>query len=552
MQTSDGGLAGSVTPDLAQRPAAGIARGAALIACLTLLSRMFGLVRTLVFSQTVGAGCLGTAYVTANQVPNLVYELVLGGALTSAMVPVLARSAERAASDPAEKARVGQTSSALLTWSVVILVPLTLVVAAAAGPIASLLNPANPNTHCVRADVVNATGHMLEVFAPQVVLYGLSVVLYGLLQAYRRFAGPAIGPAISSLVVIAACLAFVPLDHGLPLSRPPLPAELVLSAGTTLGIGALVAVGMVPAWRLHLRLRPALRFPPGVARRAGGLALVGVVELVVIDLSSVVAIALSNGRGSTGAIVIFNYASQVFNSVAAVLAISVVISAFPVLSARDGPAFDRTCAGSTRAVLLLSWLGTAVIGAMAVPVAHVLARQPDQVPELIEAFALFAPGIAGVAVITNLSRVMFAIGRLRVAAAVVAGSWLLVITADVVLGELAPARLVVAALALGNTIGQTVVAIPMVIATRRICGRAALHGVGHATLAGLAAGTVSTAVGVTVCLAAPVSGKLMAAAIATVAVGCAVIAFGVVAYSLDHGDLKTILAWLRQVAGRRN
>ena len=64
---------------------------------------MFGLIRTLVFSQTVGAGCLGTAYVTANQVPNLVYELVLGGALTSAMVPVLARSAERA--DPTRRKR---------------------------------------------------------------------------------------------------------------------------------------------------------------------------------------------------------------------------------------------------------------------------------------------------------------------------------------------------------------------------------------------------------------------------------------------------------------
>jgi Lipid II flippase MurJ/Endonuclease/Exonuclease/phosphatase family len=60
-----------------------------------------GLVRTLVFSQTVGAGCLGAAYVTANQVPNLLYELVLGGALTSVMVPVLARSAERAASTAA-------------------------------------------------------------------------------------------------------------------------------------------------------------------------------------------------------------------------------------------------------------------------------------------------------------------------------------------------------------------------------------------------------------------------------------------------------------------
>ena len=76
----------------------GIARGAMLVAGLTILSRVLGLVRTLVFSQTVGASCLGTAYVTANQVPNLLYELILGGALTSAMVPVLARSAANAAS----------------------------------------------------------------------------------------------------------------------------------------------------------------------------------------------------------------------------------------------------------------------------------------------------------------------------------------------------------------------------------------------------------------------------------------------------------------------
>jgi putative peptidoglycan lipid II flippase len=541
---------GSATSDLAQRTAAGITRGAVLIAGLTLVSRVFGLVRTLVFSQTVGASCLGTAYVTASQVPNLVYELVLGGALTSAMVPVLARSAERAASDPAEKARVSQITSALLTWSVIILVPLTLVMAAAAGPVASLLNPANASVHCVHAEVVNATSNMLEVFAPQVVLYGLSVVLYGLLQAYRRFAGPALGPAISSLVIIAACLAFVPLSKGLPLSELPPSAELVLSVGTTLGITALVLVGVVPTWRLHLRLRPALRFPPGVARRAGGLALVGVVELAIIDLSSVVAITLANGRGSTGAIVIFNYASQVFNSMAAILAISVVISAFPVLSARDGSAFDRTCAGSTRAVLLLSWLGTAVIAAVAIPAAHVLARQSDQVSELIEAFALFAPGVAGVAVISNLSRVMFAIGRLKVAAAALAGSWLLVIAADVVLAELAPARLVVAALSLGNTIGQTVVAIPLVIATRRIRGRAAVQGVSHATLAGLAAGAAGAAVGVAVCLALPVSGKLLAVGVAVLAAGGAVIAFGVVAYVLDQGDLKPVAARLRRVARR--
>ena len=86
----------------------------------------------------------------------------------------------------------------------------------------------------------------------------------------------------------------------------------------------------------------------------------------------------------------------------------------------------------------MSWLGTAVIAAIAIPAAHVLASQPGQSPELVEAFVLFAPGMAGIAVISNLSRVMFAIGRLKVAAAALAGSWLLVIEADVVLAELAP------------------------------------------------------------------------------------------------------------------
>jgi putative peptidoglycan lipid II flippase len=546
------GLAGPTDPSLAQRLSEGIARGAVVVASLTIFSRILGLVRTLVFSQTVGASCLGTAYVTANQVPNLLYELILGGALTSAMVPVLARSAERAASDPAEKARVSQITSALLTWTVVIVVPLTVAIVAAAGPIASLLNPANPNAHCARADIVGVTADMLRVFAPQALLYGLSVVLYGLLQSYRRFVAPSIGPGISSLVLIACYLAFVPLNKGLPLAQLPVAAELVLSVGTTLGVAALVVVALPPTWRLHLRFRPILRFPPGIARRAGGLALVGVVELIAVDIANVVAIALANWRGETGAIVLFNYGSQVFNSIAAILALSIVVSAFPVMSAREGPDLDRTSAGSTRAVLLMSWLGTAVIAAIAIPAAHVLAKQPDQVRPLIWTFVLFAPGIAGVAVIANLSRVMFVIGRLKVAAAALAGSWLLVTVADVVLVQLVPDRLVPAALALGTTIGQLVVAIPLIFVTRRICGPAAVHGSGHAALAGLAACAAGATVGLAVCLAIPLHHKLEAAALALPAAGCAIIAFFVVAYLLDDGDLRAVLAWVRRVARPRS
>jgi putative peptidoglycan lipid II flippase len=546
------GLASAATEATGRRlrDAPGIARGAAVIGGLTVFSRIFGLVRTVVFAQTVGATCLGTAYATANQVPNLVYELVLGGALTSAMVPVLARSAERSAGDPEQKAIVSQTTSALLTWSVLILVPLTLIVIGVAGPVASLLNPVNPNAHCVRSDMIATTADMLRVFAPQVVLYGLSVVLFGLLQAYRRFAGYALAPLVSSLVLIASYLAFAPLGKGLPLSRLPVTAQLVLSVGTTLGIAALVLVPAVPTWRLHLRLRPMLRFPPGVARRAGGLALVGVIELVASDLWTLIVITLANGRGSTGALVLFNYANQVFSTLNAILVLSIVLSVFPVLAARDGPAFDKASAGSTRAVVLAAWLGAALIAAVAVPAAHVLAKQPGQASQLITGFVMFAPGLVGVGVIANLSRVMLAMGRLKVAAVAVAASWLLSMAAMAILAELVPAHLVVAALALGTTIGQTAAAIPLVIITRRIRGPAAVHGISRATLAGLAAAAAAAMAGAAVSNALPVSHKLLDAGVGAAAACCAIIAFGVVAFLLDDGDLRAALVRLQQLIAR--
>ena len=353
-------LAESADPPLAQRLGGGIARGAAVVASLTILSRILGLVRTLVFSQTVGASCLGTAYVTANQIPDLLYELILGGALTSAMVPVLARSAERAARDPAEKARVGDITSALLTWSVIIVVPLVLVIVAAAGPIASLLNPSNPNAHCVRPDMIAVTGeHAAGVRSPGPAVRALGRPLRtaAVVPPVRRAVHRPRDLQPGAHFLLSRLRA---PEQGPSLVQLPVTAEFVLSVGTTLGIAALVVVAIPPTWRLHLRFRPALRFPPGVARRAGGLALVGVIELIAIDLANVVAIDLANGHGKTGAIVLFNYASQVFSSISAILALSIVVSAFPVLSAREGPEFDRTSAGSTRAVLAHgSWLGTA-------------------------------------------------------------------------------------------------------------------------------------------------------------------------------------------------
>ena len=464
--------------------ARGIARGALIVALLTGLSRVLGLVRTVVFAQTVGAGCLGTAYVTANQVPNLIVELAIGGALSSAMVPVLARSASRAATDPQAKAHVEQTSSALLSWSVLILLPVTVVVTAAAVPISGLLNPVNPNADCAHGDVLNETTFMLVSFAPQILLYGISVVLFGLLQAFRKFGATSLAPVLGNVVTITAYLIFASLDHNAPLAGTPLGANLVLSVGTTMNIGMMVLVTLPATWRLRLRWRPTLRFPPGVVGRASGLALVGLLEFVAADICSVIAIDLANGHGNTGALVLFNYGNLVFTAVCSVLPLAIVTSAFPVLSATDGDEFDRTSAGSNRAVMLMSMLSTAIMIAVTLPAAHVLTQRQDQVQPLALSFLLYAPGVAGFAIVTNLSRVLFALGKLKAAGVALVAQQLVPAALTVPLVLLAPPRLTVEALALACSAGFTMVAIPTVIATRRLRGRAAVAGLGHATLAG--------------------------------------------------------------------
>jgi putative peptidoglycan lipid II flippase len=530
------------------RVASGIARGAFIVAVLTGLSRVLGLVRTVVFAHSVGATCLGTAYVTANQVPNLIVELAIGGALSSAMVPVLARSANRAATDPSAKKNVEQISSALLTWSVVILLPVTLLIAATAGPISALLNPVNPNADCPHADMINATSFMLITFAPQIMLYGFSVVLFGLLQAYRRFGATSLAPVVGNVVTITSYLVFASLDHSATLARTPLVAMLVLSIGTTMNIGMLVIVSLPATWRLHLRWRVTLRFPPGVVRRASGLALVGLLEFLAADIYSVVTINLANGHGDTGALVLVNYGNLVFTAICSVLPLAIVISAFPVLSASEGDAFDRTSAGSSRAVMLLSLLSTAVMIAVALPAAHVLTQKSDQVAPLAQAFLLFAPGVAGFAIVTNLSRVLFALGKLKVAGIGLVAQQLLPAALSFPMVLLAPPRLAVGALALASSIGQIATAVPMVAATRRLRGRPALAGLGHATLAGVAAAAAGAAAGLAVTLVMPTGGAIFEACAGAVATILAVVVFGAVAYALDKGDTRVAVGRLHQFA----
>ncbi|MBO0878400.1 MAG: hypothetical protein J2P19_33950, partial [Pseudonocardia sp.] len=509
----------------ARQRSRGIGRAAVIIGVITVLARLVGFGRQVVFAHTVGTTCLGTAYTTANMVPNIIYDIVLGGALASVVVPVLAGPALLAGrtrpAGPTGEERTGQQeaaareiTSALLTWTVVLLVPVSAVVALAAHPIESaLLGDAGG---CPRGDMVGVGTRMLIVFAPQVLLYGLAVVLYGILQSHRRFAAPALAPLLSSLVVVGAYAgfgvvggAYVNRLHSLPPE-----AEYLLSGGTTLGVLALVLTAVVPAWRLHIGVRPTFRFPTGVGSRVRKLAIAGVLTLVAQDASVAVVIVLANRYGDPGALVIYGFAWAVFVVPFAVLAVPIATSTFPELSATaetgrtaaappspllDGPqagGFDETAAASTRAVMLASWLGAAALVGARLPLASVFeSHVAASASMLAVALAAFAPGLIGYGLSANLSRVLYARGRNGAPAVAMCAGWLLVIVADLVIVPFVPRDRVVLALGAGTSVGLTVAGVALLVLVRRERGAAALAGVTRAFLAGLAGCAAGATVG---------------------------------------------------------
>jgi putative peptidoglycan lipid II flippase len=555
----ENGDPGRTTPS-GGRVARGVAGAAVLIGTVTIAARAVGFGKTLVFARTVESGCLSTAYYTANQIPTILFEIVAGGALASMVVPVLAGPARRAASEAGARADVSRIASALLTWTIVGLVPVSVIIAVLARPLMSVMVGAPPN--CDTAQVVAVSTRMLVVFSPQVVLYGVAVVLYGVLQAHRRFLGPALAPLVSSVVVIVAYLMFVPLadGHRDDLARLPSGAELALSVGTTLGVVALVVTVLGPMARLRTGLRPTLRFPPGVAVRVRRLAVAGLATLLAQQAAMLVVIRLANGGGGGGALAVYNYAWALYQVPYAVLAVPIATSAFPVLSARmsdgDTRGFDAMAAGTTRAVVLVSCAAAGVLAAVAVPVARVflLGTHSTIAPaELADAIVAFAPGLVGYGLIAHAGRALYACGRGRAAASATVAGWLVVMAAQAAFTLGAPRGLVVPALGLGSTAGMTVAGVLLLVALGRVRGRAVLSGLGRTLGGGLLGGAAGYAAGAWTVSAVGPGGPAASVGVTALAAVVAGVVFAAVVAAVARRDLMAALSRtpLRRLPGVR-
>ncbi|WP_406831127.1 lipid II flippase MurJ [Pedococcus sp. KACC 23699] len=481
-----------------------IARAAGLIAVVTLLARIVGFGRTLVFSKGVGTTGVGDIYQTINVIPNVVYEVAAGGVLAAVAVPLIA--GQLGLGRGAESDR---TASALLTWAVVVLAPFSVLLAVLAQWLSGALLGDRASD-----EEVTLGAHMLVLFAPQVLLYGVGIVLSGVLQAHRRFLAAALAPLLSSVVVIGAYVAYaVMVDHATTAADVPDAAVWVLAGGTTLGVAVLSLPLFVPVHRAGVRLRPTLAFPDGLARRAATLAGAGVIALVAQQAAVLTVLWITHHRTDVvGTVNVFTYVQAVYLLPYAVLAVPIATSAFPALAhtaAEESEGFAGTASRDTLAramqgIVLLTAGSAAVLMAVAQPVGAFFghldrgagAGGGPALAALPGALSAYAPGIVGFGVAALLTRALYVRGRPSLAAAAVAGGWAVAALMPLaLLPEGSSAGQTLGVLGVASSLGMTLSALALVVLVRRSWGAEATAGSGRTLGAAVVAVAVALGVG---------------------------------------------------------
>ncbi|MFG3422198.1 murein biosynthesis integral membrane protein MurJ [Micromonospora sp. NPDC049460] len=315
----------STAPPQEQVAEASAATNSAVMAIGSLVSRGTGFLRTLVLTAALGGALVGDAYTTAQILPGMVYEFLLGGILTSVLIPVLVRRRKADADG-------GQAyAQRLLTLAVVTLAGAALLAVLAASWLTELYTSDNRGT-----DYQDLVTNLSYLMLPMIFFTGLSALISAVLNTRGHFAAPMWAPILNNLVVIGTAGLYIAI-FGADIIRPEqmTPGRIVLiSGGTLLGV-AIQAAGLLPALR-KVGFRWKLRFD----FRALGLAELGRLGgwmFCYVAVSQVGLIVLFNllnraGDGDAGAL-IYNNVFLLLMMAHGIIAVSIITALMPRMSA---------------------------------------------------------------------------------------------------------------------------------------------------------------------------------------------------------------------------
>lgn len=302
-------------------------KNAALMAAGTLASRILGLVRIVALAYALGSHSLADVFNLANNAPNTIYDLILGGVISSTLLPVFASRLAKS-----DTRMAWMSISAVVTLSGIFLVIATVLFELAAPGIIGLYTSLN---HSAQANEQRrAATELLRFFAPQLFFYGVITLITAVLNAKRNFAVPAFAPILNNIVAIITLLIFASMYRhpsvSYVLSNPR--AIKLLGIGTTLGV-AFQAVSLIPMLRrVGARIRFRIDFFDHTVREVFSLSGWTFAAVVTNQLALAIVLAIADRR--PGEVTAYNYAYLFFQLPYAIAALSIMSTIQPELAER--------------------------------------------------------------------------------------------------------------------------------------------------------------------------------------------------------------------------
>ncbi|MDO4290148.1 MAG: murein biosynthesis integral membrane protein MurJ [Eggerthellaceae bacterium] len=482
-----------------------VGASAALISICTIISRITGFARTWAMAFALGATFVSSSYQVANNLPNMLYELVMGGMLTTAFLPVYLSVKKKLGKQMSE-----EYASNLLT-----------IVVAGLGVVSVLcmIFPAQviyTQTFYSDQQEMDLAVFLFRFFAIQVVFYGASSIISGLLNANRDYLWGAIAPVLNNVIVIATFLAYAfvaPTNQEL--------AFYIIAIGNPLGVFVQMAIQLPGLARNGIRLRPHINLHDPALRETLSLGL----PALFVTICSFVTVSVTNAASycfaDNGPSVIA-YSRLWFTFPYSFLAVPVATAMFTELSdmQADGnrPGVVRGIVNGSNQIFFLMIPFALYLVVFSVPLVtlyHMGAFTADSIGQIASYLAVLAVALPFYGVNSYLQMVFSSIRKMKACSVVmfVASAAQVGIIGAAAWGVQNGIPVSIESIACGTIASYLISDVLMFLYLRRVYGRMGLGSTVLACLRGLALGAAGAVAGggalfLLETLVAPLSGSI--------------------------------------------
>ncbi len=414
-----------------------LAMGAAILMAGFVGSRVLGLARTMVISNQFGATREYEAYLAAVRISDTLFQVLAGGAVASAFIPVFAAYLARSDMD-----RAWRLASSLLTIAAVVMTPISVLLMVFAPQVMALFTPGwDPESQHLAANLAR-----ILLFSP--VIFAVSTFVSSILNSFNRFFLASLAPMMYNLSIILGAL-LLGGRFGV----------YGLAIGAAVGALMHLLVQLPGLVRERMEFRPVLDLAHEGVREVGRLMVPRTLGLGVVQVNYLVNVVLAS-QLPAGSLAYLDYAWMLTMLPLGVFAMAISTAVFPTLAEQSAlaelEALRRTVLSTLRLILYLTIPASIGLVVLGEPIVALLLQHGDFSPEATRATAyalsFYALGLTGWATAEIVDRAFYALHDTRTPVTVAFGAFLV----NVVLSLVLMRYLSFGGLALANAIGGLV------------------------------------------------------------------------------------------------